>query len=146
MGERVGHTAAVDCTCHLGKATIFDLVLLFPVANANQTQSQVWLPENIPIVVGSCITELGACHSITPYPPCRSAWRRLAPFLPAWSTRYIEPGNSAALLARAERQLGQPLPFEFWELYRFQSGQALHNMVGVQFIDGLRFVRCGEHA
>jgi len=141
MGERVGHTAAVDCTCHLGKAPYSTWFCYF--RSRMQTRHKVrcgYLRTSQSLWVAA----VRSLAHVTPSP--WSAWRRLAPFLPAWSTRYIEPGNSAALLARAERQLGQPLPVEFWELYRFQSGQALHNMVGVQFIDGLRFVRCGEHA
>ena len=142
---RVGDAAADGRTCHLGKPAVPHLVLLFPMADADQTQSQVGLGEPSLLTLAASRDSALVAHTTHDW-PCRSAWRRLAPFLPARSTRYIEPGHSVAVLARAERKLGHPRPCELWELYRYRNGQAAHTIVGVQFIDGLRFVRCTDHA
>ena len=70
--------------------------------------------------------------------PCRSAYKRLMPFLTRLSLRGIRPGNSVAALACAEEKLGQPLPVEVWELFRYRDGQ---EPCARDFVEGRRLLR-----
>jgi len=72
--------------------------------------------------------------------PCRSAYKRLMPFLARLSLQGIRPGNSIAALARAEQKLGQPLPLEVWELFRYRDGQESY---ATDFVEGRRLLRYG---
>ena len=73
--------------------------------------------------------------------PCRSAYKRLMPFLTRLSLQGIRPGNSIAALAHAEQKMGQPLPAHVWELFRYRDGQESY----ANFVEGRRLLRYDEH-
>ena len=118
--QRLGAATADGRACHLSIPAEPDLVSVLLVEDADKTRSQVWISTQIPTSMTGSSLDLSSIHDI----PCRSAWRRLVPFLPAYTTQYTEPGNPVAVLARAELQLGQPLPHELWEFYRYRNGKA----------------------
>lgn len=72
---------------------------------------------------------------------CRTAWKRLVPFLNPSSVAHLQGGNSPAQLAAAERALGQALPWDLWELLRYRGGQAPGP--GVELVEGGRLLRWG---
>ena len=139
------HAGAGGRTRHPSRPSTH-LVLLLSDENADQTSSQVCSGGAVSAYVAVCCMRCDWVILMWYLLTSRSAWKRLVPFLPVWSARNIQPGNSVATLASAEQKLGQPLPFELWELYRYRNGQTEMAGIPVHFVEGSRFARYNQSA